>query len=66
MGRGEKLALKTTIELADYKEGVCDAYVKALAKEIEAAQKDAPVDMSNTLQDLLAAVNKTAYLLTLK
>ena len=62
--QGERLQLKGTLELVDYAEGMPATYVAGIGKALESIT-GLPTDLLNMRDDLLAAVHKTSYLLTL-
>ena len=62
--QGKRLQLKGTLELVDYAEGMPASYVAGLGKALEGIA-GLPTDILNTRDDLLGAVHKTSYLLTL-
>ena len=62
--QGKRLQLKGTLELVDYAEGMPASYVAGLGKALESIA-GLPTDLLNTRDDLLGAVHKTSYLLTL-
>ena len=62
--QGERLQLKGTLELVDYAEGVPANYVRGIGEALTSIT-GLPTDILNMRDDLLAAVHKTSYLLTL-
>lgn len=62
--QGKRLQLKGTLELVDYAEGMPATYVAGIGKALESIT-GLPTDLLNMRDDLLAAVHKTSYLLTL-
>lgn len=62
--QAQRLKLKGTLELVDYAEGMPSSYVAGLGKALESIT-GLPTDILNTRDDLLGAVHKTSYLLTL-
>lgn len=62
--QAQRLKLKGTLELVDYAEGMPASYVTGLGKALESIA-GLPTDILNTRDDLLGAVHKTSYLLTL-
>ena len=62
--QGERLQLKGTLELVDYAEGMPSNYVAGIGQALESIT-GLPTDILNTRDDLLGAVHKTSYLLTL-
>lgn len=62
--QGKRLQLKGTLELVDYAEGMPATYVAGIGKALESIT-GLPTDILNMRDDLLAAVHKTSYLLTL-
>ena len=62
--QGERLQLGGTLELVDYVGGMPATYVAGLGKALEGIA-GLPTDILNTRDDLLGAVHKTSYLLTL-
>ena len=62
--QGKRLQLKGTLELVDYAEGMPASYVAGIGKALESIT-GLPTDILNTRDDLLGAVHKTSYLLTL-
>ena len=62
--QGKRLQLKGTLELVDYAEGMPASYVTGLGKALESIA-GLPTDILNMRDDLLGAVHKTSYLLTL-
>ena len=62
--QGERLQLKGTLELVDYAEGVPANYVRGLGEALTSIT-GLPTDILNMRDELLAAVHKTSYLLTL-
>ena len=62
--QGKRLQLKGTLELVDYAEGMPASYVAGLGKALESIA-GLPTDILNTRDDLLGAVHKASYLLTL-
>ena len=62
--QGKRLQLKGTLELVDYAEGMPASYVAGIGQALESIT-DLPTDILNTRDDLLGAVHKTSYLLTL-
>jgi hypothetical protein len=62
--QGKRLPLKGTLELADYAEGMPATYVQGIGKALESVT-GLPTDILNMRDDLLGAVHKTSYLLTL-
>ena len=62
--QGKRFPLKGTLELVDYAEGMPASYVAGLGKALEGIA-GLPTDILNTRDDLLGAVHKTSYLLTL-
>lgn len=62
--QGERLQLKGTLELVDYAEGMPASYVAGIGQALESIA-GLPTDILNMRDDLLGAVHKTSYLLTL-
>lgn len=62
--QGKRLQLKGTLELVDYAEGMPASYVAGIGQALESIT-GLPTDILNTRDDLLGAVHKTSYLLTL-
>ena len=62
--QGKRLQLKGTLELVDYAEGMPASYVAGIGQALESIT-GLPTDILNTRDDLLGAVHKTVYLLTL-
>lgn len=62
--QGKRLQLKGTLELVDYAEGMPADYVAGIGQALESIT-GLPTDILNTRDDLLGAVHKTSYLLTL-
>ena len=62
--QGKRLQLKGTLELVDYAEGMPADYVAGIGNALESIT-GLPTDILNMRDDLLAAVHKTSYLLTL-
>ena len=62
--QGKRLQLKGTLELVDYAEGMPASYVAGIGQALESIT-GLPTDILNLRDDLLAAVHKTSYLLTL-
>ena len=62
--QGKRLQLKGTLELVDYAEGMPASYVAGIGQALESIA-GLPTDILNTRDDLLGAVHKTSYLLTL-
>ena len=62
--QGERFQLKGTLELVDYAEGVPANYVRGIGEALTSIT-GLPTDILNLRDDLLAAVHKTSYLLTL-
>ena len=62
--QGERLQLKGTLELVDYAEGMPASYVAGIGQALESIA-GLPTDILNTRDDLLGAVHKASYLLTL-
>ena len=62
--QGKRLQLKGTLELVDYVKGMPASYVAGLGKALESIT-GLPTDILNTRDDLLGAVHKASYLLTL-
>ena len=62
--QGKRLQLKGALELVDYVEGMPASYVAGLGKALESIA-GLPTDILNTRDDLLGAVHKASYLLTL-
>ena len=62
--QGERLQLKGTLELVDYAEGMPSNYVAGIGQALESIT-GLPTDILNTRDDLLGAVHKASYLLTL-
>lgn len=62
--QGKRPQLKGTLELVDYAEGMPVSYVAGLGKALESIT-GLPTDIMNMRDDLLGAVHKTSYLLTL-
>ena len=62
--QGKRLQLKGTLELVDYAEGMPSNYVAGIGQALESIT-GLPTDILNTRDDLLGAVHKTSYLLTL-
>ena len=62
--QGKRLQLKGSLELVDYAEGMPATYVAGIGKALESIT-GLPTDILNMRDDLLAAVHKTSYLLTL-
>ena len=62
--QGKRLQLKGTLELVDYAEGVPANYVRGIGEALTSIT-GLPTDILNMRDDLLAAVHKTSYLLTL-
>ena len=62
--QGKRLQLKGTLELVDYAEGMPADYVAGIGKALESIT-GLPTDILNTRDDLLGAVHKALYLLTL-
>lgn len=62
--QGERLQLKGTLELVDYAEGVPANYVRGIGEALTSIT-GLPTDILNMRDELLAAVHKTSYLLTL-
>ena len=62
--QGERFQLKGTLELVDYAEGVPANYVRGIGEALTSIT-GLPTDILNMRDDLLAAVHKTSYLLTL-
>lgn len=60
----ERLQLKGTLELVDYVEGMPSSYVAGIGQALESIA-GLPTDILNTRDDLLGAVHKASYLLTL-
>ena len=59
-----RIQLKGSLELVDYAKGMPASYVAGLGKALESIT-GLPTDILNTRDDLLGAVHKTSYLLTL-
>jgi len=62
--QGKRLQLKGTLELVDYAEGMPASYVRGIGEALTSIT-GLPTDILNMRDDLLAAVHKTSYLLTL-
>ena len=62
--QGERFQLKGTLELVDYAEGVPANYVRGIGEALTSIT-GLPTDILNMRDELLAAVHKTSYLLTL-
>lgn len=62
--QGERFQLKGTLEVVDYAEGVPANYVRGIGEALTSIT-GLPTDILNMRDDLLAAVHKTSYLLTL-
>ena len=62
--QGKRLQLKGTLELVDYAEGMPASYVAGIGQALESIA-GLPTDILNTRDDLLGAVHKASYLLTL-
>ena len=62
--QGERFQLKGTLELVDYAEGVPANYVRGISEALTSIT-GLPTDILNMRDELLAAVHKTSYLLTL-
>ena len=62
--QGKRLQLKGTLELVDYAEGMPASYVRGIGEALESIT-GLPTDILNTRDDLLGAVHKASYLLTL-
>ena len=62
--QGKRLQLKGTLELVDYAEGMPSNYVAGIGQALESIT-GLPTDILNTRDDLLGAVHKASYLLTL-
>lgn len=62
--QGKRLQLKGSLELVDYAEGMSATYVAGIGKALESIT-GLPTDILNMRDDLLGAVHKTSYLLTL-
>lgn len=62
--QGKRLQLKGTLELVDYAEGMPASYVAGIGQALESIT-GLPTDILNTRDDLLGAVHKASYLLTL-
>ena len=62
--QGKRLQLKGTLELVDYAEGMPASYVAGIGQALESIT-GLPTDLLNTRDDLLGAVHKASYLLTL-
>ena len=62
--QGKRLQLKGTLELVDYAEGMPASYVAGIGQPLESIT-GLPTDILNTRDDLLGAVHKASYLLTL-
>ena len=62
--QGERFQLKGTLELVDYTEGMPANYVRGIGEALTSIT-GLPTDILNMRDDLLAAVHKTSYLLTL-
>ena len=62
--QAQRLKLKGTLELVDYAEGMPASYVAGIGQALESIA-GLPTDILNTRDDLLGAVHKTSYLLTL-
>ena len=59
-----RIQLKGSLELVDYAKGMPASYVAGLGKALESIT-GLPTDILNTRDDLLGAVHKASYLLTL-
>ena len=59
-----RIQLKGSLELVDYAKGMPASYVAGLGKALESIA-GLPTDILNTRDDLLGAVHKASYLLTL-
>ena len=62
--QGGRFQLKGTLELVDYAEGVPANYVRGIGEALTSIT-GLPTDILNMRDELLAAVHKTSYLLTL-
>ena len=62
--QGKRLQLKGTLELVDYADGMPASYVAGIGQALESIT-GLPTDILNTRDDLLGAVHKASYLLTL-
>lgn len=59
-----RIQLKGSLELVDYAKGMPASYIAGLGKALEGIT-GLPTDILNTRDDLLGAVHKASYLLTL-
>ena len=62
--QGKRLQLKGALELVDYTEGMPANYVRGISEALTSIT-GLPTDILNMRDELLAAVHKTSYLLTL-